>query len=158
VPDHENEEIVEHSPSSREGWCGLLAQADPHRLTMLLDDLLTEARAFGDVRLLRPTQTGTAQLVVREPIVEERFIIGDALVTVAEVSFRGTMGWSMRQGGDQRATISAAIADAILTTGDPILCPPILTFVESVRQSLEAERRRDWEMVKDTAISFEELD
>ena len=143
---------------SREDWCGLLALADDEKLCTLIDEILSSSGAFGDVQLLRQVQTGTAQLIVREPVVEERFIIGDSLVTVAEVSFRGTMGWAMRTGSNHHAAVSAAVADAILTSSIRELQDTLLEFLQDVSKSVERERQREWAMVSATAIEFEELD
>lgn len=62
--------------------------------------------------VLSGPEVGVVALQVREPIARERFYLGEALVTRAEVDLGGTRGWAMRMGSDRMATLAAAVLDA----------------------------------------------
>ena len=96
---------------SREDICSSLASSDAVSLETLINSLISRG-SISNIEMIRPPSTGTIQMHVREPICEERFIVGDALVTIAEVSVDGTLGWAMRLGGDANAAVAAAVADA----------------------------------------------
>jgi phosphonate C-P lyase system protein PhnG len=109
---------------------------------------------------VREPQIGTVQIQVREPICLDRFILGDALVTTAEVVVGDTLGWAMRPGADPESAVAAAILDAWLTD-DGGNSPHVQRVVDELmaldkRREEEEDRRHD--EIMSTAIDFEELD
>lgn len=151
--------MIDDSPQSltREEICSLLSLSDSATLVQVIDALI-KSEIISDFELIRPPSTGTVQLQVREPICEERFIVGDALVTVADVSVKGTLGWAMRLGTDTHATVAAAIADAHIAL---VGLENVLTIKDLILRTQEEISSRDmseWAEISNTVIDFEELD
>lgn len=143
---------------SREGRSSLLAQANSDDLTALIDRLLDNAELSSQLRIVRSPYTGTVQFQVREPVCEERFYLADVVVTVAEVAIGNHLGWAMRVGTDRRATLAAAIADALFETEHKEATGSLQALVALTRRELIDQRQVEWEQLNKTIIEFEELD
>ena len=135
----------------------MLARCDSQLLQTIIDSLLNRD-LLGDIEVIRPPATGTVQLQVREPICEERFIVGDALVTVAEVSVGTSLGWAMRMGDDAMGAVAAAIADAHIAQVGLQMVPELSDLVFATMAELEASEKQEWAEIQGTVIDFEELD
>jgi alpha-D-ribose 1-methylphosphonate 5-triphosphate synthase subunit PhnG len=142
---------------TREDICSLLSLSDSTVLVELIDSLIN-AGIIQHVELIRPPATGTVQLQVREPICEERFIVGDALVTTAEVSVDGVLGWAMRLGSDAHATVAAAVADAHIAQFGIENVPAVKDLLLQTKEHIETTEANDWAEISGTVIDFEELD
>ena len=146
---------------SRETICEILSHCATKELTLVVDKLL-EVGAVKDVRAVRSPEIGTVQLQVREPICQERFILGDALVTVAEVAVGSSLGWAMRMGNDPHGAVAAAILDGWVAQSVPETDAPHLAILEELLEATmlqeSAERSLKTTQVLSTAIEFEELD
>ena len=138
---------------SREDICSSLASSDPVSLETLINSLIARG-TISNIEMIRPPSTGTIQMQVREPICEERFIVGDALVTIAEVSVDGTLGWAMRLGGDA----NAAVADAHIARVGLEGAPELAELVLYTKSEIERADEQEWAEIRETIIDFEELD
>nr|WP_228047645.1 phosphonate C-P lyase system protein PhnG [Saccharopolyspora sp. HNM0983] len=130
----------------------LLAEAESAELIDLADDCL--AAGAEPAVLVRP-QVGCVPVQVREPVRQERFLLGDALACRAEVELAGQRGWSLRLGDDRPAALAAAIVDAAARTGldggaADRLCQDVLA-------RREAADREEWAELAPTIVEFEEL-
>lgn len=142
---------------SREDICSSLASSDAVALETLINSLIARG-TIANIEMIRPPSTGTIQMQVREPICEERFIVGDALVTVAEVSVDGTLGWAMRLGSDANATVAAAVADAHIARVGLEGSPELAELISYTQLEIERAEEREWAEIRETIIDFEELD
>ena len=146
---------------TREAICEILSHCATQDLTSFVDTLL-EVGVIKDVRAVRSPEVGTVQLQVREPICQERFILGDALVTVAEVAVGSSLGWAMRTGNDPHGAVAAAILDGWVAQSTPEADALHLTMLEDLLQATvlheSTERSLKTTQVLSTAIQFEELD
>jgi alpha-D-ribose 1-methylphosphonate 5-triphosphate synthase subunit PhnG len=142
---------------TREEISSILSSCDSSALQSLIDSLLSDG-SISLPEVVRPPVTGTVQLQVREPICEERFIVGDALVTVAEVSVDGLIGWAMRLGDDANGAVAAAIADAHIARVGLGASPAIAELIALTKAELEQSDRTEWAEIEGTVIEFEELD
>lgn len=142
---------------TREEICSLLSSSDSAALVRVIDSLI-KSEMISDFQLIRPPSTGTVQLQIREPICEERFIVGDALVTVADVSVRGSLGWAMRLGSDTHATVAAAIADAYIALVGLENVPAMKDLLLQTKDDIAARETSEWAEISETVIDFEELD
>jgi alpha-D-ribose 1-methylphosphonate 5-triphosphate synthase subunit PhnG len=137
---------------SRERRSELLASAEPVALVALADRCISD----GETRIVAEPTVGTVSLCVREPVVGERFLLADVLVTHAEVDHRGERGWAMRLGDDKAATVAAAICDAEAST-DTALCAEIDALCRETER-LQADRdAAEWAELQPTEVRFEEL-
>jgi len=99
---------------------------------------------------------GTVALEVRDPVLGERFILGDVLVTSAEVEWRGKRGCATRLGGDRAATLAAAVCDAEAEAGGP-LARRIEQLCSETEQVLDRAASREESELAKTVVQFEEL-
>ncbi|MER6979923.1 phosphonate C-P lyase system protein PhnG, partial [Streptomyces carpinensis] len=98
-------------PLTTETRAELLAAAAPEELTELAERLI--AAGLEGLSVVKPPKTGLVMMQVREPVAEERFFLGEVLVTEATVDLDGALGWSMREGDDRVTVLAAAILDAV---------------------------------------------
>ena len=94
---------------------------------------------------------------VREPVCEERFFLGEVLVTRAEVELDGTRGWAMRIGEDRAATLAAAILDAE-TEADGEFADRIVGFCHEVKTDRRWAREQEWAEIAATEVHFDVID
>lgn len=147
--------------SSRETRNRLMSSLMGAGLPELMDELLVDDDLFATVRVISAPRTGSVQLQLREPVCDERFIIGDVVVTTAEVSVDGTAGWSMVMGEDPRGALAGALADAILSTESSELKAPrdrILAALSRAAAELSDITTAEDAQLESTVIDFEELD
>lgn len=138
---------------SRERRAELLAAADAGELIALADQCLAEGP---DPVVLVPPEVGCLSAQVREPILGQRFLLGDVLSCRAEVAMDGSRGWAMRLGEDRAAVLAAAVLDAAAQRG-----PVQAALVDDLcRRAAERMRRADeqeWGELAPTIVRFEEL-
>jgi alpha-D-ribose 1-methylphosphonate 5-triphosphate synthase subunit PhnG len=113
--------------------------------------------AGGDTRLTGEPTVGTVPLCVREPVVGERFLLVDVLVTQAEVDHRAERGWAMRLGDDKAAAVAAAICDAEAASGGGLL-NEIDALCLATERTLAQRDAAEWAELVPTEVRFEELD
>lgn len=144
---------------SREELCSIVARCPDTDLISLVNDLV-DSDAFESLSRVRDPQIGTVQIQIREPICRERFILADALVTIAEVMINQSIGWAMRLGANVEATTAAAIIDGWISapTGDPSTKQRAIDTLLSVHRRDSYERELHHQDILATAIEFEELD
>lgn len=140
-------------PLSRARRCELLALAEPDELRSLADACLADGV---EVRILVTPEVGVVSAQVREPVAQERFLLGDVLACRAEVELAGHRGWAMRLGDDRAAVLAAALLDAEVQAGRSHAADvDRLCHIVAVRQ---AEREaREWAELAPTIVEFEEL-
>lgn len=109
-----------------------------------------------DITVTKPPKVGVIVAQVREPIAEQRFLLGDLLACQAEVERRGSYGWSARLGGDTLAVLSAAILAAEYAADGPRRAE-IEVLVERTETTRRAERAAEWERLAPSIVEFEEI-
>lgn len=140
-------------PLGRAKRCGLLALAQPDELKELADACLADG---ADVRVLVAPEVGFVSAQVREPVADERFLLGDVLACRAEVEMAGHRGWAMRLGDDRAAVLAAAVLDAEVQARRPHAADvDRLCHAVAVRQAEREER--EWAELAPTVVEFEEL-
>lgn len=140
---------------TREARAELLAAATPDELLPLAERLL-QSGDLGEPTVLHPPETGMVMLTVREPVAEERFHLGEVLVTSCTVEVAGTAGWCMRGGVDRVATLAAALLDAAAAAGLPA-AGDVHALCAAVAERREREDAAEWAEVSMTRVAFEEL-
>lgn len=142
-------------PTRREGRAALLALADRDRLVELAADCLRDDE--DQLIVVHAPETGMVMLQVREPVVGERFHLGEVVVTRAEVVFRGAQGWTMRLGTDHEATLAGAICDAEFEADGPGRAA-VDDLCRDTARRRAADDAAEWAELAPTAVEFEELD
>lgn len=100
--------------TSRQDWMRVLAQAEPAEL----DDAFAALDILPAHRWLRKPETGMAMVRARSGGTGSQFNLGEITVTrCALLLADGTMGVAYVRGRSQRHAEQAALADALLQTG-----------------------------------------
>lgn len=131
----------------------LLARAPADAVVALAE------RCIADVEptVLSGPEVGMVMMTVREPVAQERFHLGEVLVTRAEVEVDGIRGWSMRMGDERLATLAAAVLDAEAAAGRPGAADveELCRLTESLEQdAVDGE----WDELGPTRVNFDEID
>ena len=138
---------------TREERLGLLTAASAEELIDAADACLGAASSFA---VVTPPVVGCVPAQVREPVLRQRFFLGDVLACTAEVEFDGVRGWAMRLGQDRAAVLAMAVLDAAAA------CSPGLAREIDGLCARAAERARqadaaEWAELAPTIVQFEEL-
>ncbi|MGW5644823.1 phosphonate C-P lyase system protein PhnG [Saccharopolyspora sp. NPDC003752] len=137
---------------NREQRAALLAAAEPAEVIELADACL---EAAPPPKVLVSPEVGCVSVQVREPIVRDRFLLGDVLACRAEVELDGARGWAMRLGDDRAAALAAAILDAAVESGRARAEVEALCARVAERQRLAEDT--EWAELAPTIVEFEEL-
>ncbi|MEY3566880.1 MAG: hypothetical protein RLZ19_894 [Actinomycetota bacterium] len=135
----------------------LLARANSSELTAMAEAFLSRRSIAEEIQVVNPPEVGMVMMQVREPVCKERFHLGEVVVTRAEVAVAGVRGWAMRSGTDRETTLAAALLDAC-AEHDVELAAEVQALCERTADRIAADERREWEELRATAVSFEELD
>ena len=119
----------------------------------LICSLAGEVSKDSNIRVLRE-QIGMIMARARDSVEGIPFNLGEVLVTEAEVSVNGTLGYSMILGMDQDHARAGAILDAAEEAGH-ILRERIINALSEERQKAEARGCRLWSALKATKVDFE---
>lgn len=132
----------------------LLATATPEELTELAERLM-DAGLEG-LTVVKPPKTGLVVMQVREPVAEERFLLGEVLVTECTVDLDGALGWSMREGDDRVAALAGAVLDAVASGAHPA-ASEVEALCQRVVTRRDAARIAEWTEIAPTVVEFEDL-
>lgn len=149
---------------NREERWALLAVADAPELIALADTCLAAAGAF---QVIVPPQVGCVSAQVREPILKQRFLLGDVLACRAEVELDGQRGWALRFGDDRAAVLAMAIVDAAASAcsadgdtpsaGEEGVAGQIDRLCAELAERRRQEEAAEWAELSWTVVEFEEL-
>lgn len=139
---------------SREQRTELLCAATAEELIGLAERLI----ASGSVEptIVKAPKTGLVVMQVREPVAQERFFLGEVLVTECTVDIDGALGWAMREGDDRVAALAAAVLDAAVAAGHPSAAE-IEALCQRVTVRRDAARAAEWDEISPTVVEFEDL-
>lgn len=132
----------------------LLAESDRADVIALADELIER---HGTPEIILAPEPGLVALEVREPVCRERFIVGDVLVTRAEVVIGGSEGWAARMGGDREAALAAAVCAAVGDNG-LVGATDVDDLCDKTALVLADRARREWRDLAPTMVEFEEMD
>ncbi|MFJ7072105.1 phosphonate C-P lyase system protein PhnG [Streptomyces sp. NPDC098781] len=138
---------------SRERRSALLAEADRAELIEMADACIADGAR---VRVLVAPEVGCVTAQVREPVLEQRFLLGDVLACRAEVELDGHRGWAMRLGDDRAAVLAAAVLDAEVEAGRSRAADVDLLCAR-VADRRERRESQEWAELAPTVVEFEEL-
>lgn len=132
----------------------LLAESSRDEIVTLADLLIER---HGRPAIILAPEPGLVSLEVREPVCRERFIVGDVLITRAEVVIGGVEGWAARMGTDREATLAAAVCAAV---GDHGLSgsDQVDAMCQRTADRLADTAAQEWRELAPTIVDFEEMD
>lgn len=132
----------------------LLSAATPEELTELAERLMSAG--LDGLTVVKPPKTGLVVMQVREPVAEERFFLGEVLVTECTVDLDGALGWSMREGDDRVAALAGAVLDAVVAAAHPA-ADDVRALCDRVAARRDAARVAEWAEIASTVVEFEDL-
>lgn len=138
---------------TRERRAELLARARADELEPLAEEVLADTAA--EPVVLYGPEVGMVMLQIREPVAEERFYVGEVLVTSVEVELAGERGWCMRPGDDRRAALAAGLLDA---AAEGAARASVEALCLQVAEREQHAARAEWAGIAPTEVKFEELD
>lgn len=130
-----------------------LNQAPAEALIALAERCLND---HAELMVTKQPTVGVVVAQVREPIAEERFILGDVMVCQAEVHRRGSYGWAMRMGQDTLATLATALLAAEFAAEGPRR-EAIIALCDQVVADRKHARAAEWERLAPSIVEFEEV-
>lgn len=130
-----------------------LNQADAGEVIALASACLADDP---ELTVTRPPVVGVVVTQARDTVAEERFIVGDVMVTQAEVTRRGAFGWAMRLGSDRMAALSAAVLEAEWVASGP-RSAEIEALCDRTAENRRAARAAEWERLSPSIVEFEEI-
>lgn len=132
----------------------LLAAAPGQDLLSLADRVLKRSEP---PTVITGPEVGLVMMQIREPVCEERFFLGEVLVTRSEVELAGARGWAMRMGEDRAATLAAAILDAEVEGGGEF-ADHVLGLCHEVKTDRRWAREQEWAEIAATEVHFDVID
>jgi alpha-D-ribose 1-methylphosphonate 5-triphosphate synthase subunit PhnG len=138
---------------TREKRLALLAAASGDELIDAADACLAVASSFA---VVTPPAVGCVPAQVREPVLRQRFFLGDVLACTAEVEFDGVRGWAMRLGDDRAAALAMAVLDAAAACS-PDLAQQIDALCARAAERAGEADATEWAELSPTIVQFEEL-
>ena len=138
---------------TREERLALLAAAPADELIDAADACLAAASSFA---IVTPAVAGCVPAQVREPVLRQRFFLGDVLACTAEVEFDGVRGWAMRLGDDRAAVLAMAVLDAAAACS-PDLAREVDALCARAAERAAAADAAEWAELSPTIVQFEEL-
>ena len=146
-------------------WSTSFVLTQDQRIELLSKAPKQELLHLADLVLQRPAspaiisgpEVGLVMMQVREPVCDERFFLGEVLVTRAEVELGGVRGWSMRMGEDRVTTLAAAILDAEAAGGGEFT-DHIVSLCHEVKTDLRWTIEQEWAEIAPTEVHFDVID
>lgn len=127
-----------------------LAVADDASVRELAECILEVA---GDVEVLSGPRAATMLVEMTESVQEQRFYLGEVVVSEASVSVQGSRGDALVIGRDLERAVAVAVCDAAAGAG--VLADEVRALVERSESAAAAARRRESATVAATKVSFE---
>ena len=138
---------------AREERLALLALAPADELVDAADACLAAASSFA---VVAAPAVGCVPAQVRDPVLRQRFFLGDVLACTAEVEFDGVRGWAMRLGDDRAAALAMAILDAAAACSPGLAREVDALCARAAGRAREADAA-EWAELSPTIVKFEEL-
>lgn len=127
-----------------------LAGADDTAVRELAERILEVA---GDVEVLTGPRAATMLVEMTESVQEQRFYLGEVVVSQASVSVQGSRGDALVIGRDLERALAVAVCDAAADAG--VLAEEVAALVQRSESAAAAARRHESATVAATKVSFE---
>lgn len=127
-----------------------LAVADDTAVRELAERIL---EAAGAVEVLTGPRAATMLVEMTESVQEQRFYLGEVVVSQASVSVQGSRGDALVIGRDLERALAVAVCDAAADAG--VLAEEVAALVQRSESAAAAARRHESATVAATKVSFE---
>jgi alpha-D-ribose 1-methylphosphonate 5-triphosphate synthase subunit PhnG len=86
---------------------------------------------------------------------DSEFLLGEVLVTSAQVELDGERGVGMVVGDDAPRALARACAEVLIRGKDEILRARVIKLIEKEQQRVEEKRRSEERLIASTKVNFE---
>lgn len=136
----------------REERFELLGQMDEESLYVLAE----EVAECSMVTLVHEPQCGIVMMRSQDSVEGEVFNLGEILVSEAEVTVDGKLGYCMVMGKALKRALAGAILDGAVESQHP-LTDRIVAVLTEARERVEREKLQEWAYIEKTKVNFEVL-
>lgn len=117
---------------------------------------LLELATSAPIKILSPPKSGLSMMHVLDAY-DSEFLLGEVLVTRAEVELDGLRGFGMVTGDSLDRALARACAEVLLQGKDQLLKTRAQRLLEREQKNLEAKRQQDKQLIASTKVNFDLL-
>jgi phosphonate C-P lyase system protein PhnG len=137
------------------------SQTEYHQLTAIINDMpreavreLLELAENAPIQIISTPIAGLTMMHVLDAF-DSEFLLGEVLVSKAEVLLHGERGFSMVTSDEPERALARASADVLLKVGDDLLRTRVYKLL--LREQAELDRRRSDEqrLIAGTKVNFD---
>ena len=136
-------------------------QVEHHQLTAIVNDMpreavreLLELAENAPIHIISTPKAGLTMMHVLDAF-DSEFLLGEVLVSQAEVMLNGERGFAMVTGDEPERSLARASADVILKTGDDLLRARVYKLLLREQEELNHRRRDEERLIAGTKVNFD---
>lgn len=115
---------------------------------------LLELAQAAPIQIIVPPRSGLTMMQVRDAF-DSEFLLGEVLVTAAEVAMDGIHGFGMVPGDEPDRALARACAEVLLLGPNQLLKARVQKVLEREQEQLEGRRRSENQLIAGTKVHFE---
>jgi len=137
-------------------------ETSPHNLsTAIVNDMpreavreLLELAEKAPIEIISTPKSGLNMMNVLDAF-DSEFLLGEVLVSSAEVLLDGQRGFGMVTGDEPERSLARACAEVLLTGEDDLLKTRVQKLLLREQQSLNDHRRQEQKLIAKTKVKFD---
>ncbi|WP_321392372.1 phosphonate C-P lyase system protein PhnG [uncultured Desulfuromusa sp.] len=133
---------------------------EPKHCTSIVNDMpresireLLELAEKAPINIVSTPKAGLNMMHVLDAF-DSEFLLGEVLVSSAEVTLDGNRGFGMVTGDEPERSLARACAEVLLVGNDELLKNRVKNLLERERQELRELRRHEEQLIAGTKVSF----
>ncbi|MEA3363876.1 MAG: phosphonate C-P lyase system protein PhnG [Thermodesulfobacteriota bacterium] len=139
-----------------------MQEISEHKLcTSIVNDIsreavreLLELAETAPIEIVSTPRSGLTMMHVLDAF-DSEFLLGEILVSSAEVVLNGQRGYGMVIGDEPERSLARACAEVLLHGEDEVLKNRMQKLLERERQTLNEQRRHEEQLIAGTKVSFD---
>lgn len=135
--------------------------AEHHQLTAIVNDMpreavreLLELAENAPIQIISTPKAGLTMMHVLDAF-DSEFLLGEVLVSKAEVMLHGERGFAMVTGDQPERSLARASADVLLKVGDDLLRTRIHKLLLREQENLDQRRANEQRLIAGTKVNFD---
>lgn len=117
---------------------------------------LLELATSAPIKILNPPKSGLSMMPVLDAY-DSEFLLGEVLVTRAEVELDGLRGFGMITGDSPDRALARACAEVLLQGKDQLMKTRVQKLLAREQQALDKKRQQDKQLIASTKVNFDLL-
>ncbi|SEA28188.1 alpha-D-ribose 1-methylphosphonate 5-triphosphate synthase subunit PhnG [Desulfuromusa kysingii] len=115
---------------------------------------LLELAETAPINIISTPKAGLSMMHVLDAF-DSEFLLGEVLVSSAEVTLDGKRGFGMVTGDEPERSLARACAEVLLAGDNELLKSRVQKLLASEQQNLHEQRRSEEKLIAGTKVSFE---